>query len=129
MTHKTEAIARAKKHAKENRELIQLRQRNYRESDPQKYSEYARQYRQKNAVRVANHKAKRRAVQAKVYVEYVDRAVALARENGRCYLCQKKITLKTMHLDRVVALVNGGEHSYANCRAACAKCNLRKGAR
>jgi 5-methylcytosine-specific restriction endonuclease McrA len=33
-----------------------------------------------------------------------------------------------MHIDHVIPLARGGEHSYANAQAAHGPCNMRKGA-
>jgi 5-methylcytosine-specific restriction endonuclease McrA len=33
------------------------------------------------------------------------------------------------HVDHVVPLARGGEHSYANTQPACPPCNMSKGAR
>lgn len=52
------------------------------------------------------------------------RAQVLLRDRGRCVYCGAPAT----HVDHVVPLSRGGATHPANCVAACAACNLEKGA-
>jgi hypothetical protein len=80
---------------------------------------------------------KRRALErgAKVGVA-IDPVAVFARDDWRCGICGRK-TLKakrgTIHprapeLDHIVALANGGSHTWANVQCSCRECNGRKGA-
>ena len=60
-------------------------------------------------------------------VEHVDRAVVWSRESGTCYLCRREVDPRDWHLEHVIPIALGGEHSYANVRVAHPLCNLRKG--
>lgn len=59
----------------------------------------------------------------------IERAYIIERDGGRCHLCGKVCEVAEIHLDHVVPLARGGDHSAANLRVACATCNLSKGAR
>lgn len=43
-----------------------------------------------------------------------------------CFYCGKAIASKPMHMDHILALVNGGSHSVANLAPSCPDCNLTK---
>jgi len=69
------------------------------------------------------------------HIEKVDLAVLFYRDNKRCQLCGKKLNLKrkvphpmAATTDHIIALVEGGEHSYRNTQLACFMCNSLKGA-
>ncbi len=72
----------------------------------------------------AKHNARKKGAT----VENVDPAVVLKRDGGICGICREPITGE-WHLDHVVPLARGGEHSYKNTQAAHPFCNLSKGAR
>ena len=61
--------------------------------------------------------------------EVVCRDVVLRRDAGRCGICGLTIMEANWHLDHIIPLSKGGEHSYANVQAAHARCNMRKHAR
>jgi 5-methylcytosine-specific restriction endonuclease McrA len=71
---------------------------------------------------------KRRARLAGVPHEPYTRQEVFLRDRGRCYICG--VELKGMwHVDHVMPIVAGGADTLDNVRAACAPCNLAKGAR
>jgi HNH endonuclease len=72
---------------------------------------------------------RRRALLRDAFVEDVDPAVLHARDVGRCGICRDPVSFECMHVDHVVPITRGGEHSYANTRAAHAVCNIWKRAR
>lgn len=58
----------------------------------------------------------------------IDRREVLRRFNGRCGICGRPIAKgKKFHIDHIVPLEKGGEHSYANTQPAHPHCNLVKG--
>jgi 5-methylcytosine-specific restriction endonuclease McrA len=70
------------------------------------------------------------------FVEAVDKTVVWERDGGRCYLagprCLGVVPLHPLsgwHLEHVIPLSRGGQHSYANAGVACPPCNLAKGAK
>lgn len=104
------------------------RKRSQPEYKAKRRSTYA-SYRAANLDKLADKEAKRRAIKVAATVEPVSRAEVWSRGAGQCWLCGKPVTLRGMHVDHAVPLSRGGAHSYANCRPACAGCNLRKGAK
>jgi hypothetical protein len=70
--------------------------------------------------------AKRRMRKISATVEVVKRNEVYQRDGGRCHICGKLVP-KHWHLDHLVPLSQGGEHSYKNVAVSCVVCNLRKG--
>ena len=87
--------------------------------DPVAY--YARMER-KTQVRLAR---KRGATAA----EYIDRKIVFARDEGICGICEAPADPADFHVDHIVPLSRGGEHTYRNVQVAHPICNLRKGGR
>jgi 5-methylcytosine-specific restriction endonuclease McrA len=77
--------------------------------------------------RVRGRDARRRAKLAGATVEVFTREEIIARDKATCYLCDSVTRLEMIHLDHVIPLSRGGDHSRANVRVACATCNLAKG--
>ncbi len=66
-------------------------------------------------------------------VERVERDFVLDRDNWICYLCETDTRRATSPfepnsptIDHVIALSNGGAHTYTNVRTACLHCNSSK---
>lgn len=81
--------------------------------------------------------AKRRALKRASAVERIEPLKAFERDGWVCHLCGVK-TLKskrgTLHprapeLEHIVALADGGAHTWGNVACACSACNRAKGAR
>ena len=72
---------------------------------------------------------RRRALLRDAFVEDVDPAVLHARDRGVCGVCRDPVGLELMHVDHIVPVTRGGEHSYANTRPAHPVCNIWKRAR
>jgi 5-methylcytosine-specific restriction endonuclease McrA len=70
----------------------------------------------------------RRARKLDQFVEHIDPQVVFDTHKGICGICNKPIQ-GGFHVDHVIPLSKGGEHSYANTQPAHPKCNLRKGAK
>ena len=76
------------------------------------------------------HEMVRRARKRMVSAEYVDPSVVFRRDGGVCQICRLAISAEEKwHIDHVVPLAKGGEHSYQNVQLAHARCNLAKGAK
>lgn len=69
---------------------------------------------------------RRRARLLGQFVEDVDRRIVLERHGGICGWCSKPVDPADWHLDHIVALVHGGEHSYANTQPVHPACNYEK---
>lgn len=78
---------------------------------------------------VLNASARNRARRRGARLEPVRRATVWHRDHGICYLCGAPADEARWHLEHVVPLALGGEHSYANVKVSHPRCNLRKGAR
>jgi 5-methylcytosine-specific restriction endonuclease McrA len=84
--------------------------------------------RQKRAIVRARRCAaeqRRRARKLNQFVESVDPLVLLESHKGFCGICHKPIR-GDFHVDHIVPLSRGGEHSYANTQPAHPRCNMKK---
>lgn len=81
-------------------------------------------------------KAKRRARQRAVAYESIDPIAVFERDGWRCHICggltlpflRGSIEPDAPELDHVVALANGGAHTWGNVACAHRRCNQDKGA-
>lgn len=80
-------------------------------------------------------RANRRARLHAAFVEHVDHRLVFERDNYICQNCGEQLPVDAAvpqpnapTLDHIVALSNGGEHSYANSQCLCFMCNATKGA-
>lgn len=71
----------------------------------------------------------RRARKSGNFVENVDLATLWERDGGICHICKQPAERWNWHMDHVVPISRGGEHSYANTAVSHPGCNLRKGDR
>ncbi len=62
------------------------------------------------------------------FVESVDHATIWKRDKGICGVCGKSI-IGDFDVDHIIQLAHGGEHSYANTRAAHPSCNRKRSRR
>lgn len=84
------------------------------------------QWVQDNPGRMREYAANRRGRVAAATVENVDRFVVYEREGGRCHICRRPVKRDAFHLEHLVPLSKGGDHSYANVAVAHPICNRRK---
>jgi 5-methylcytosine-specific restriction endonuclease McrA len=101
-------------------------------------AEAARQARQTESGKAVRriHKAKRRAVERGLDAERIDPIKVFERDGWRCYLCgidtprnlRGTCDPAAPELEHVIPLAAGGQHTWANVRCACRRCNSRKGA-
>lgn len=115
-TPESEAARRARAYANpETRERLLAKHREWSKANPEKGREYARRY-----------QARMRAAT----VEDVDYGAILERDGMVCHICGRDIAeLGELHMDHVIPLARGGEHSMANVKPAHSTCNLRKHAK
>ena len=62
-------------------------------------------------------------------VEPIDRTKIIRRDRSICHICKTKVEANDIHLDHVIPLARGGDHSEANLAVSHSLCNLSKGAR
>lgn len=111
----------------------QLRVERYR-SNPEKALQAARKYAaaHPDLIRSLGRKSQlqRRARLVRAFVEVVDPAVVFDRDKGICGICSLPVAVQSdWHVDHIVPLAKGGEHSYANVQLAHGACNRSKGAK
>lgn len=73
--------------------------------------------------------AKLRALKRGVTAERIDRLAVYDRESGRCHICHRPVSRVRFHLEHLVPLSKGGEHTYSNVAIAHPHCNQAKAAR
>lgn len=59
-------------------------------------------------------------------VERFTRAEIYERDNGRCHICGRKVPRSAYHIDHLVPVSRGGEHSRRNVAVACPSCNQHR---
>lgn len=89
-------------------------------------SESHRRWFEKNPGAGSEHRSIRRARERAASVERVYRAKVWQRDGGICGLCGEAADPADWHLDHVVPIARGGEHSYANVQVAHPGCNRKK---
>ena len=99
----------------------------FRRRAPGKKSDMDRRYRECNQDRIHANRWRRKAIKRGAFVERVHRSVVFKRCGGACHMCGALVDPDNWHLDHVLPLVRGGEHSYANTAVACPSCNLQRG--
>lgn len=62
-------------------------------------------------------------------VEKIDRSAIFERDKGVCHICSATVDPEKYHLDHVIPLVLGGDHTASNLKVAHPRCNLQKGAK
>ncbi len=82
-----------------------------------------------NRDRCTDRENSRRAMKKEQFREYVDRGVVFRRDSGICGICGLAVNPDDWHLDHVIPLAQGGEHSYVNVQVSHPSCNIRKGAK
>ena len=105
----------------------------WRAEHPGASTEAVRRWRERNPERnrqigIASAAARKARI-AEVFVERVDPAVVLAESGGICGICGEAVDPERFHVDHIVPLGLGGEHSYSNVQAAHPDCNMVKGCR
>lgn len=68
---------------------------------------------------------KRRAKQAGVFVDNIDRKILYDLYEGYCYLCWNH-TNGDWHLEHIIPISRGGLHSWENVAVSCRSCNQEK---
>jgi hypothetical protein len=118
---------RAKRFYEANREDQRAKSHDYYHSAPQELKdEWKRRQNERRRQQDRREEWQRRhARKIAATVEEVDFDVVFERDKGICYLCCAPIN-GTPHFDHIIALSQGGEHSYANIAATHPRCNMRK---
>ena len=59
-------------------------------------------------------------------VELVYRSVLFERDHGLCYICHEPVDSAHWHIDHIVPVSAGGDHTYANTAVSHPRCNQSK---
>lgn len=111
----------------------------YKDTLSARRAEYARAYRKTGKGREARriYKSARRAIERGAQADSIDPIEVFNRDKWICHLCGIKTKPKDRgtykpeapELDHIIALANGGTHTWGNVACACRKCNGEKGAK
>lgn len=78
----------------------------------------------------SEHEARRRArIAGAEVVEPTSRGEIIQRDRSICHLCGELVPADDIHIDHIVPLSRGGNHSADNVAVAHSMCNMRKGSR
>lgn len=88
--------------------------------------EGSRRWAAANRDRKTQATANYRARKAGVFRERIYRKKVWEQHNGACGICNRPCDPANWHLDHIIPIFRGGEHSYANVQPAHPTCNLRK---
>lgn len=116
-----------RRYLKANTRRVNDRNRRYARKHPEKVAVWSKKWRDANPEKNAQYRTTRQARVLGLFVERVYRSVVFKRDKGICGICHKKVDPKNWHLDHIVPLARGGEHSYANVQVSHPFCNVSKG--
>lgn len=102
-----------------HKEEIAKYNRHYRDAHPG----YKQSWREENSEKAREYTRHRRARKLGTQVEDIDETFIYEHDRYACVYCGSPFNLT---LDHVMALANGGAHSYDNLVVACRSCNSSK---
>lgn len=145
--------AQAKAYYDKHRQLRSEQKKQYRKLNRDKISQQKRRYYDQNreviverlnkyskthteVIRGCGRRAqsKRRAVKRRVTIGD-SKSIAMWEQQWRskrtvvCHWCRKRVKTVDVHVDHVIPLAKGGEHTVENLCVACESCNLSKNAK
>lgn len=80
-----------------------------------------------NALKSARRRAKIKHGGCDIPKDIYKRLMSL--QKGKCPVCKSQLTTAYRHLDHIIPLARGGEHSVMNVQLLCPPCNLSKNAK
>jgi len=116
-------------HKKANPAPVNASNRRYALKHPDKIAKWNKKWRDANPDKQSAYRTTRQARLLGQFVERVYRSVVFKRDKGICGICHEKVDPDNWHLDHIVPVSRGGEHSYANVQVAHPFCNVSKGAK
>lgn len=116
-----------RKYSRRHSATIVARVKQWQKDNPERAALHRATWKQSNRDTVNTATNTRRARRLARYVERVDRVAVWTRDGGRCHICGKACDPASWHLDHIVPLAHGGDHSYKNVAVSHPVCNLKKG--
>lgn len=114
----------------EQRERERVRVKRWVEENRERHLETKRRWDDANREKVRDSGRRaastRHARKLNAFVEAVDPLVVLELADGECGICGGDVDPLDFHVDHIIPLARGGEHSYANTQPAHRSCNQRK---
>lgn len=114
--------------AENNQESIEASRKKFKDANRESINEANKIYKQEHPDRYRDYCENRRARIKDQFIEDVKRIDVFERDEGICHICGAIVDDNDWHLDHIMPLSNGGEHSYDNVAVSHPKCNLQKGA-
>ena len=143
--HKEKRIKEKAEYRESNRKLLADKQKEYYRENKEECIEYQKKYRAYNKERIrdywkmyrateqgktvkrnSNHKRRTLTKNGDVTVQQLKELYLTAKN---CYWCNTKLNKNNTHLDHLMPLSKGGEHTLSNLVISCRKCNLSKNAK
>ncbi len=126
--HREAKVQRDRAYYQNNREALQQKMRDYYYANHEERLRKQREWGARNVKKVSEYSARKRARMRLVVVGEVCYATLLEAHGMVCHICGGEIRTKAeLHMDHVVPLIRGGEHSMENIRPSHGLCNMRKG--
>lgn len=102
----------------------------YHYADPERHRQSLQRWRTNNPhkARTQYRKAagKRRALEAKAFIEDVDPQIVYEMHGGMCGICKDFVAKDEFEVDHVMPIARGGKHGYINVQPAHRFCNRSK---
>jgi len=135
-----ERKAKAREYYLNNREKVIARSRRYAQENPERQKAWQKAWQDANPEKiVAQRRSRAHQRRVRIYggkYERFDYYEIFDRDNWVCGICREPIdrnlkwpNQKSVSLDHIVAISNGGDHVRSNVQAAHLSCNIRKGSR
>jgi hypothetical protein len=129
-----------KNHLKSNREAILAYHKDYRNNNKEAVAAYGREYRAENKKAIRANERRRRARKIGNGFEVYTETQVFELYGTDCHICMEPVDLdaprgagipgweRGLHMDHLIALVNGGPDNLDNIRPSHGLCNLKKSA-
>ncbi len=111
-----------------DRAVSREKTREWNAANPERRRQIRAEWQHRNLLAHREKQARRRARLRGNFVEKIDPQLVWERDEGVCGICGEAAELSDWHLDHIVPIARGGEHSYANVQVSHPLCNCRKGA-
>ena len=110
-----------------DREKKRIYDKAYRQANRERRRLVKQAWRQANPDKAADERLHLRSRErGAVMVERVERKRLFRRDEGCCHICDKMVDPNNWHVDHVIPIFKGGEHSYANTAVSHPECNRKK---